>query len=144
MCFFKLITKLWGNFEEYRWCTSWLCVLTTIHSIKCMQQMYCECENFCNLCYCGTDVQWYWLLEKKDFRLLCLYQWVYAHWYFVTMSVALYCSQYKKKKKEKKKHVNMKKMKLSMTDIEVMRTNNNWRNDYNCHLSFVVHVYPQQ
>lgn len=31
----------------------------------------------------------------------------------------------KKKEKKKKKHVNMKKMKLSMTDIEVMRTNNN-------------------
>lgn len=31
----------------------------------------------------------------------------------------------KKRRKEKKKHVNMKKIKLSMTDIEVMRTNNN-------------------
>lgn len=131
MFFFKLITRFWwgeNNFEGY--------TQSNVCNRRIVNVKTFVIYAIVVLMYSGTDCL---KKKKKDFRLLCLYQWVYAHWYFVTMSVALYCSQWQKKACE-----HGKKMKLSMNDVEVMRTNNNLRNDYNCHLSFVVHLYPQQ
>lgn len=122
-----------GDFEEYRLYTSWLKWPQYTQSSVC-NRCIVNVKTFVIyatvvLMYSGTDC----LRKKKDFRLLMstmctpIGMLLPRLWQFIVHSG------------KKKKHVNMK-----MSNVEVMRTNNNLRNNYNCHLSFVIHLYPQQ
>lgn len=131
MFFFKLITRFWwgeNNFEGY--------TQSSVCNRRIVNVKTFVIYAIVVLMYSGTDC-----LKKKKKILgyfVCINE-------CMPIGILLPCLWHFIVHSDKKKACEHgKKMKLSMNDVEVMRTNNNLRNDYNCHLSFVVHLYPQQ